>query len=117
MTNLTRAKKYEASQKAYYDEHRDKILKYKREYHFKNKYGISVEEYDAMRIKQAFKCLLCDKHEIDTPRKSLCVDHDHETGKVRGLLCESCNQALGLFYDNANTLRKAAQYLDDNIIS
>ena len=111
MSELTRAKKYAKSQNAYYQAHKDEILKYKRNHHFMKKYGITVEDFDALRIKQKFCCALCNRHEVDTPRKCLCVDHNHDTGKVRELLCESCNQALGLFYDNPDVLEKASKYL------
>jgi hypothetical protein len=111
MSEITRAKKYAKSQNAYYQANKDAILKYKRNHHFMKKYGITVEEFDALRIKQKFCCALCNRHEVDTPRKCLCVDHNHDTGKIRELLCESCNQALGLFYDNPNVLEKAAKYL------
>jgi hypothetical protein len=111
MSELTRAKKYAKSQEAYYQANKDEILKYKRNYHFMKKYGITVDEFDKMRIAQNFCCALCGKHEVETPRKGLCVDHNHDTGKVRKLLCESCNQALGLFYENVKTLEKAVEYL------
>ena len=111
MSALTRAKKYAKSQNAYYQANKDEILKYKRNYHFMKKYGITVEQFDDLRIKQNFCCALCGRHEVETPRKCLCVDHNHDTGKVRELLCETCNQALGLFYDNPEVLEKAAKYL------
>ena len=112
MSEITRAKKYAESQNAYYQANKDEILKYKRNYHFMKKYGITVEQFDELRIKQNFCCALCGKHEVETPRKCLCVDHNHDTGKIRELLCESCNQALGLFYENIDTLKKAVKYLE-----
>lgn len=102
---------YYVKQKQYVKNNKKVITSYKRDWHFKNKYNLSLEELDVMRVAQNFCCKICGKHELDTPRQSLCVDHCHDTKKVRGLLCESCNQALGLFYDNAINLRKAAEYL------
>ena len=104
--------KYYAKQKDYAVKNSKEIGSYKRDWHFKNKYNLSLEELNAMKVAQNFCCKLCGKHELETPRQSLCVDHCHKTNKVRGLLCESCNQALGLFYDNPEVIRKAAEYIE-----
>lgn len=79
---------------------------------FKN-YGITQEQYDALYIKQEGKCAGCQKHQIDLP-KSLAVDHCHSTNKVRGLLCDLCNRALGLVYDSQETLKRLEMYLDNS---
>lgn len=97
--------------KEYVANNKVKVSTYKREHYFMKKYGLTLSQFDAMRIAQNFECALCKKHELETPRKCLCVDHNHDTGKVRELLCESCNQALGLFYDNPDVLEKASKYL------
>ena len=108
---LKNKEKEHALHKEYVENNKEKVSSYKREHHFMKKYGITLVQFDAMRIAQNFRCALCNKHEVETPRKCLCVDHCHESGKVRKLLCESCNQALGLFYDNPEVLEKAAKYL------
>lgn len=72
--------------------------------------GWSVEEYNAALKEQEEKCILCGKHQDDNG-KALCADHNHETGKKRGLLCNDCNRALGLFQDSSALLLKAANYL------
>jgi len=72
-------------------------------------YGITIEQYDKMNEKQCGKCLICGGTE---PVKRLFVDHDHDTGAVRGLLCGKCNTALGLFGDNAKLLKSATEYLE-----
>ncbi len=65
-------------------------------------------EYDDMLEAQDFRCALCRSR----PRgRRLAVDHDHLTGIVRGLLCQNCNMALGLFGDNPNALTAAAKYV------
>lgn len=69
-------------------------------------YGISLVEYKTMEYNQTGKCLICK--EI----KSLVVDHCHITGKVRGLLCSTCNRAMGLFQDNPTKIRSALMYLE-----
>ena len=69
----------------------------KRNDHLKCAYGITIEQYDEMLIKQLGLCLICG---ADNPRvvgKSWHVDHCHETGKIRGLLCNSCNPHLGWY--------------------
>ena len=70
-------------------------------------YGISIEEYDALRESQRGACAICGA----TPVTNLHVDHDHTTGKVRGLLCRACNTALGMFQDDASILGKAIDYI------
>lgn len=69
-----------------------------------------------MNQKQGYRCKLCDIHvsEFTGKKKKLCIDHDHQTGKVRGLLCEACNSMLGMARDNVETLKKAIQYLEDS---
>lgn len=59
----------------------------------KIRYSISKDKFDAMRADQEFKCAICDKHESRCA-KGLHIDHDHETGKIRGLLCANCNLSL-----------------------
>lgn len=73
----------------------------------KHKYGITEEQYTAMLVKQQNACVLCGSTFIEVPR----VDHDHETGKVRELLCGICNSGLGYFKDNIQTLENAIAYL------
>lgn len=80
-----------------------------REKELKRLYGISVEEYNSMLEGQKFVCMICS--EPCKTRKSLCVDHDHATGIVRGLLCNRCNRAIGMFKDDPELLRRAADYL------
>lgn len=76
-------------------------------------YGISKEEYLEMLSKQNNKCLICDTHESKFKR-GLAVDHDHITGKIRGLLCHYCNGGLGHFKDNIENMIKAIEYLKVN---
>jgi hypothetical protein len=80
------------------------------EYAIKRKYGLSADKYAAMLNAQDHACAVCGRHG-ETYRK-LCVDHDHETGVVRGLLCDRCNKALGLVKDEVILLTKLAEYLN-----
>lgn len=80
--------------------------------HLKVIYNITLEEYNAMFIKQEECCLGCKQHR-SILKRDLCVDHCHVTGKVRGLLCDSCNKALGLIKDNKDTLLNLITYLNN----
>ena len=76
----------------------------------KKRYGITCDQYDDMVVAQNGLCAICGK-EPDGHRPQLFVDHNHETGEVRGLLCNKCNTALGGFQDSLELLRKAVDYL------
>jgi len=78
--------------------------------HLRRKYGISPSEYDDMLAAQGGVCLLCSSP--PRPPYSLHVDHDHATGRIRGLLCFNCNYALGHFGDDPARLRAAARYVE-----
>lgn len=72
----------------------------------KRNYKITPEDYDAMYAEQKGCCKICSD-----PYDALLVDHDHETGEVRGLLCANCNHGLGRFKDDPAILQNAVMYL------
>jgi hypothetical protein len=73
------------------------------------KYGITQEQYDEMVRRQNGLCAIC----AHAPsKKILVVDHDHQTGAIRGLLCDGCNVGLGRFGDNPGLLAAALRYLE-----
>lgn len=80
----------------------------------KAKYGIDQDRFEEMLAAQGGQCAICG---ATSPRlswgKHLHIDHCHETGKVRGLLCQPCNTSLGRFGDNPDLLRKAAEYVEN----
>ena len=76
-------------------------------------YDITPEEWQRMFDKQEGKCLICETHQSDL-KQTLNVDHCHETGIVRGLLCGPCNQALGIMKDNRNIVLRMVKYIDNH---
>lgn len=106
--------------RAYRIKNREKINEYKRKYRAINReaetlanrkgllrreYKLTLQEYDNLCKQQNYLCAICMKKE------TLIVDHDHKTGKIRGLLCSSCNKGLGFFGDSSNLLEKSVSYL------
>ena len=92
--------------KAYYHSNKDQF----RAYSLKALYGISADAYKEMLVQQKDACKICKTHTNNLKRK-LFVDHCHETGKVRGLLCQHCNTMLGNAKDNLLVLQSAINYL------
>ncbi len=82
-----------------------------RKNYLKRTYGITVEDWEDIFNKQKGCCAVCGKHQSDI-KKTMSVDHCHKTEKVRGLLCNLCNTAIGSLNDDSALLRKAAEYLD-----
>jgi hypothetical protein len=109
----------------YYIEHREERKRYARNrYHsnpkaareatrngqLKRHYGISLAEYNMLLEQQNGVCAVCEQP-CPTGRR-LAVDHDHETGRVRGLLCRNCNSGIGYLGDTLSRVRKAVVYLE-----
>lgn len=69
------------------------------------RYGLSIDEWERMAAEQGYCCASCKR------QKPLHVDHHHETGMVRGLLCGDCNKAAGLLHDSVTTATSLARYL------
>lgn len=79
----------------------------------KNRYGMTLSEYAEMLEDQDWKCKICRiEQDQNVAERKLSVDHDHKTGKVRGLLCQNCNLAVGFLRDNPGWAEKAIQYLE-----
>ena len=77
-----------------------------RHYHLKRRYGIGADEFDELVLQQGGVCAICGRPDPEH------VDHDHETGAVRGILCFNCNGGLGQFRDSIDSLLTAASYLE-----
>ena len=82
-----------------------------RRYRYLKKYGITVEQYDEMFAAQEGKCAICEREDEGRGREFLHIDHCHDTGRVRGLLCFFCNSGLGKFRDDPKLLLRAIDYL------
>lgn len=76
----------------------------------KRKYGITLEQYEIMLVDQGGVCAICGGPHVGTG-DAYHVDHDHQTGGVRGLLCGTCNTGLGQFKDSSAVMEKAISYL------
>ena len=108
--------------KRYREENKEKIASHKlavkesdRAHNILKIYGLEKKEYDEMLKKQNGKCAICGKDSVRKNRNiALSIDHDHETGKVRGLLCTKCNNALAFARDDVEILEKASKYLLEN---
>ena len=98
----------EYQQKKYLDPEEVKRAKQRaRKSILKNIYGITVEIYNKMRENQKGKCAICESH----VKKTMNIDHCHETGKIRGLLCWNCNIGIGYLKHNNKILSNAIKYL------
>jgi hypothetical protein len=121
--HLDRARKYQrawarnnpekvAARKAY---NKARYPRKHRNWVLKSTYGITVDDYDALMEQQNGVCAICLKPETVIGSggevKALAVDHCHKTNRVRGLLCNNCNRALGLLNDEIDLLRAAVGYL------
>jgi hypothetical protein len=98
--------------KQYYYDNREKALAAAWEKNI-TKFGMTIDEYYALEKKQNGRCAIC---KTDRPggRGRWHIDHNHETGQVRGLLCQKCNMGLGLLEHNYERLVRAHQYLLDH---
>lgn len=79
----------------------------------KLRYNLDNEDYLLLVEQQKGKCAICQTKEPKGRNNKFHIDHDHSTGKVRGLLCHHCNVALGSFFDNIQFLKNAIKYLEN----
>ena len=99
--------KHKAIQKRYYEKNKEEISEKNKWYRFKKKYGLNKEQYEQMMEMQDGLCGICGDREAEV------VDHNHNTGEVRMLLCQNCNRGLGHFNDDPVLMRAAANYLEE----
>lgn len=107
--NPGRVQKYNAKAR---EKDPDRNRKLALESHFRRKFGITMQQRDEMLESQGGRCMICD---TDTPRgKGWCVDHHHDNGRIRGILCAPCNSFIGLAKESVVILQRAIKYLGDN---
>lgn len=99
--------------KAWRQAHPEQVRLLQRSWSLRTKYGLTLEDYDALLKAQGGGCAICNASSPGGPKTSrhFPVDHDHTTGKVRGLLCNPCNKALGVFRDDPTLLLRALAYI------
>jgi len=90
---------------AYNKAYKQKKAEELKEYRLKQRYNLTQTEYDQLK-ESTPHCPICGSEE------PLVIDHDHSTGKVRGLICQPCNKALGFFRDNTQSMKNAIKYLE-----
>ncbi len=83
-------------------------MRNERKKHLRRKYNMTESEYDWLLKEQNGRCAICYR---EPKGRRLAVDHNHRTGKIRGLLCGKCNAGLGLFDESIDVLKEAARYL------
>lgn len=91
--------------KEYRKENEFSVKRSTRNSHLKRTYGITLEQFEYQKHIQGGRCVICQKE------KPLVVDHDHETGKMRALLCATCNAGIGMLGDDYGTIRRAEKYV------
>lgn len=117
-------KKYKNCSKNYYQSHKENIKMYpssnpeqKKDRYLQRLYGITLEQYRQMLNNQNGVCAICNQPETTINKRGNCVqylavDHNHQTGKVRGLLCRKCNRILGDAKENIEIFNSATNYLN-----
>ena len=110
--------KLKAYDKTYKEKNKEKIAAYREKNkdkikgnNLKRRYGIGLHEYNLMLTEQKGKCACCGIHQNELTQK-FAVDHDHDTGLIRGLLCSLCNTGIGKLGDNIEGLMRALNYLE-----
>lgn len=95
---------------------KDGAIEYQRWWKIANRYGLSQKQFNTILEEQGNCCKICHKPETkkrNSRIQRLSIDHDHETGKFRGLICDKCNRLLAAARDNPTILRAAARYLKE----
>lgn len=85
---------------------------YIRSWQLKREYNLTLDQYNQMLEQQNYSCLICEREQSIFDKK-LSVDHDHKTGKIRGLLCSNCNAMLGHINDDIQKMKRAIKYLEE----
>lgn len=116
-----------ARQRAYVERHPERVKQSKKasrevskgrkatdtdvDYYMRKRYGISLSDYNRMLVDQDGKCAACGTTEVRNGKTRFDIDHNHETGEVRGLLCGHCNRALGMLADSVDRATMLLTYI------
>lgn len=99
-------------QKEYKERNPELVRKTRNASYLLCKYGLTIEQYNAMLLAQNNKCAICNSESTDNSQhKTMLVDHNHTTGKVRALICHPCNATIGYSKEDTERLIKCAEYL------
>jgi hypothetical protein len=101
----------------WYQDNKERVKEVHRVYHYRTKFGLTVDKYNEKLEQQSYVCEICKQAEtIKEPRtgriRNLSIDHCHTTGKIRGLLCNTCNHVLGKYKDNVSLFQSCIDYLN-----
>jgi Autographiviridae endonuclease VII len=114
-------------QRRYYERHTERVKQSKKnsrekskgrkatdtdvDYYMRSRYGIGLSDYNRLLVEQDGKCAACGTTDVRNGKTRFDIDHDHETGAVRGLLCGHCNRALGMLNDSADRVTALLSYI------
>ena len=101
-----------ARSRAYMARKHEQDPTYRRAQHLKHLYGLTLAQWDELFESQGEKCAICKSPKPHRKNGVWHTDHDHATGKVRGIVCSHCNRLLGAAYDNVQILANAITYLE-----
>jgi hypothetical protein len=100
-----------AKNKAWHHANKERFKELQRNNWLRNQFGITTEEFNVLLEQQNGGCAICGQTYGSARYRNLAVDHDHNTGKVRGLLCFNCNTGLGAFKDSTDRMQTAVSYI------
>lgn len=110
-----------AARVKYREENRSRFLQRTQETNWMMRFGITRADYELMLSTQEYRCAICSSENpngagsTSTKNRNFSVDHCHQTGKIRGLLCANCNRGLGLLGDTKEAVALALEYLTDSL--
>lgn len=105
--------KARASQQKYVENNAERVIRIRWKSRIKARYGMTEDDYIVMLAAQDGLCAICKSSDPGHGNTFFCVDHNHDTGVVRGLLCKDCNTGIGMLKDSPTVLRSAIEYLSD----
>ena len=103
--------KVQAANKKWREKNKEKVRGIGQRSHLRKKYGMTKEDYAAILEKQGGACAICGTQEWQSKGKRPVIDHDHKTGKTRGILCHNCNVALGLLGEDIPRIESMIAYI------